>query len=331
MPRKRSRVRVSSLAPFLCYNHKYNMNWIIFVIIAVIADSLRIFIDNYVSDVYFKGRHAVAQKLFDGLMFVIFGFIMLIATGFNPGEMGIVSALLIVLAGVLHSMAGIPYYRALELDDSTNIGIFTQLAPVFYLILGWFFLDQSFSPMQLVAFAVIILAPILIVMTSRKRSRSIKIKAVFFAFLYVLVSVIGNLIFVKVNTESMNFVFAIGIVLIGKGFSDMMIVASQPKLRKRFFDVNRRSKRRLLVPLVMSSITTTVQQFTYRAGLILAPAVAIASVSSDSAEPIVIFFMGLLLTLLWPKFGREKLQRKTIMVHLVATIMVVIGVVLLQM
>jgi hypothetical protein len=185
--------------------------------------------------------------------------------------------------------------------------------------------------MQLVAFAVIICAPILIVMTSRKRSRSVKLKAVFFAFLYVLISVIGNLIFVKVNTESINFVFAIGLVLMSKGFTDMTIVASQPKLRKRFFDVNRRSKRRLLIPLMMSSITTTVQQFTYRAALVTAPAVAIASVASDSAEPIVIFFMGLLLTLLWPKFGREKLQRKTIMVHLIATMLVVIGVVLLQM
>ena len=307
------------------------MNWIIFVIIAVIADSLRIFIDNYVSDVYFKGRHAVAQKLFDGSMFITFGFIMLAITGFNPGEMEITSALLIMLAGVLHSIAGIPYYRALELDDSTNIGIFTQLAPVFYLILGWFFLDQSFSPMQLVAFAVIILAPVLIVATSRKRSRNVKIRAVFFAFLYVLISVIGNLIFVKTNTESINFVFTIGLVLMSKGFSDIMIVASQPRLRKRFFDVKRRSKNKVFRPLVVSSIMMTVQQFTYRAALITAPAVAIASVASDSAEPIVIFFMGLLLTLLWPKFGREKLQRKTIMVHLIATVLVVIGVVLLQM
>lgn len=306
------------------------MNWILFVIVAVIADSLRIFIDNYVSDVYFKGRHAVAQKLFDGAMFVLFGFIILAVTGFNPGEMGIASAMMIMLVGALHSIAGIPYYRALELDDSTNIGIFTQLAPVFYLILGWFFLDQAFSPMQLVAFAIIICAPILIVATSRKRSRNVKIRAVFFAFVYVLISAIGNLIFVKINTESMNFVFAIGLVLMSKGFSDMTIVVSQPRLRKRFFDVKKRSKNKVIRPLVVSSIMMTVQQFTYRAALITAPAVAIASVASDSAEPIVIFFMGLLLTLLWPKFGREKLQRKTIMVHLVVTVLVVIGVILLQ-
>lgn len=307
------------------------MNWLFFVIIAVVADSLRIFIDNYVSDVYFKGRHAVSQKLFDGCAFLIFGILMLSVVGFDFGGISLIVASLIMLSGILHSVAGIPYYRALELDDSTNIGIFTQLAPVLYLILGWFFLDQAFSPFQLIAFAIIICAPFLIVFTTRKRSRSVKLKAVFFAFLYVLISVIGNLVFVKVNTGEFNFITAIGLVLIGKGVSDILIVWTVPKLRKRFFDVERKSRHRLLIPLTMSSAVTTIQQFTYRAALITAPAVAVASVASDSAEPIVIFFMGLLLTLIWPKFGREKLDRKTVLVHLIATALVVVGIILLQM
>ena len=306
------------------------MNWLIFVAIAVVADSLRIFIDNYVSDVYFKGRHAVSQKLFDGCAFLVFGIIMLVVSGFDFVNLSVITILLIVLSGILHSISGIPYYRALELDDSTNIGIFTQLAPVFYLILGWFFLDQAFSPLQLVAFAIILFAPFLIVFTTKKRSRNIKLRAVLFAFLYVLISVIGNLIFVKVNTGDFNFITAIGLVLIGKGVADILIVWTVPKLRKRFFDVEKKSHHRLLIPLTISSAVTTIQQFTYRAALITAPAVAVASAASDSAEPIVIFFMGLLLTLIWPNFGREKLDRKTVRIHLIATILVVIGIILLQ-
>ena len=74
----------------------------------------------------------------------------------------------------------------------------------------------------------------------------------------------------------------------------------------------------------------TAKEFTYRAALATAPTVAMASVASDSSEPIVIFFMGLLLTLLWPKFGREKLDKKSIIVHLVATALVVTGIIILQ-
>ena len=40
------------------------MNWLIFVAITLLADSFRIFLDNYVSDFYFKGRGAASQKIF---------------------------------------------------------------------------------------------------------------------------------------------------------------------------------------------------------------------------------------------------------------------------
>ena len=307
------------------------MSWLLFVIIAVIADSTRIFIDNYSSDVYFKGRDAAAQKVFYSYALIVMALIMFAIAGFNFTGATITVIGLIVFSGFLHGFAGIPYFRALELDDSTNLGIFNQLAPVFYLALGWFFLEQSFSPIQLIAFAVILSAPALIVFSARKKSRKVRLKAVLYSFLYVIIAVIGNLLYVKVTPEALPFATSIGLVLIGKSLADIVIVVASPELRKRFHTVCKQSKRRVLIPLTINSLVGGVQQFTYRAALVTAPAVAIASAASDSAEPIVIFFMGILLTLIWPKFGREKLDRKTVRVHLVATVLVVIGIILLQM
>ena len=307
------------------------MNWLFFVIIAVFADSLRIFIDNYTSDVFFKGRNAASQKLFNAYSLIVVALIMFSFSGFDFDNITLSTALLIIFSGLLHGFAGVPYFHALELDESTNIGIFNQLAPVFYLILGWFFLDQSFSPMQLIAFVVILAAPLLIVLTARKKSRKVKLQAVFYALLYVVIAVIGNILFVKVNPENAQFSTSIGLVLIGKSIADFIVAYGNPKYRKRFFAVYKSSHRKVLIPLTINAIIGGVQQFTYRAALITAPAVAVASAASDSAEPIVIFFLGLLLTLIWPRFGREKLNKKTVLVHLVATMLVVIGVILLQM
>ena len=178
------------------------MNWLILVAFAVVFDSLRIFTDNYSSDVYFKGRLAVSQKIYHGISHVIIYGILLAITGFNVLNVEFLPLILLIISGVFASLSGIPYFRALELDDSTNIGIFTQLSPVFYLILGWFFLGDTFSPMQLVAFAIILSAPFLIVFTARKRSRKIKIRAVIYAFFYVLIAVIGNLLFVKAHDST---------------------------------------------------------------------------------------------------------------------------------
>ena len=143
------------------------MNWLILVAITVIFDASRIFIDNYVSDVYFKKNGAVSQKFFYGFTYILMAIIILIATNFNLFQADYVGIGLVLLSGALVSIAGIPYYKALEIEDSTNLGIFMQLAPVLYLILGWFFLGDTFSPLQLVAFIIILAAPTLIVFTTK--------------------------------------------------------------------------------------------------------------------------------------------------------------------
>lgn len=307
------------------------MIWLILVSIATLLDSTRIFIDNYISDVYFKGRGAVSQKLFYGYAFIVCAFIFAAITGFNFNSDYAINFLLFFLSGLLSSLAGIPYYRALELDDSTNIGIFTQLAPVLYLVLGWLFLNETFSPLQLLAFFVIISAPFLIIITTRKRSRKIKIKAVFFAFLYVLIAVTGNLLFVKESTPDLNFLTEILFVFLGKGIGNLIIIYARPKWRRRFYSILDSSHKKVLRPLIANSIISFIKDVAYRLGLIMAPTVAIASVASDSAEPIVIFFLGILLTIISPQFGREKLDKKSVIIHLIATALVVVGIILLQL
>lgn len=306
------------------------MSWLIFVVVTVFFDSLRIYIDNYVSDYYFKGRGAASQKLFYGIAFTLFGAISLAISHTDIAAMSFSTVLQFIIAGLLSSFAGIFYYKALEKDNSTNLGIFIQTAPIFYLILGWLLLGETITLTQLAAFAIILFASFLIVFTARKRSRKIRIMAAFYAFLYVLISVFGNLIYVKESAGAESFFSEMSLVFIGLGIGNLLIIALMPKWRRRFLAVYRSSHRLVLRPLFGGLVVSLVKKFSYHATLILAPSVALASATSDSAEPIAIFFMGIVLTLIWPKFGREKIDRKSILVHLIAIILVVIGVVLIQ-
>lgn len=310
------------------------MSWLILVAVAVLFDVFRIFTDNYISDVYYKGREVAAQKMFSAYGKTVVAIVILAVAGFSFAQFEPSVIGLLIFSGVLLSIAEIPYYIALGIEDSTNLGIFIQLAPILYLILGWLFLGEVITPVQLIAIAIILVAPIMIVMTSRKRSRKVKLHAVFLAFLYVLISVIGNLIFVNVNANNFDthlLVEEIALAILGTGLADLVIMLCMPKWRMRYYHVRRKSKNKVLIPLGASLIFGVVKSFTYRAALIAAPAVALASAASDSVEPIVIFFMGIVLTLIWPNFGREKLNRKTVLVHLIATVLVVIGIVLMQL
>lgn len=307
-----------------------NYAWLIFIGITLIVDALRIFIDNYVSDVYFKGKNAVAQKLFYGYTISIISIIVLAVTGFNFSSFTPTLLIALILAGAINSLASIFYFRALELDDSTNLGIFIQLAPVLYLVLGWLFLGETITPLQFAAFAIIVSAPLLIILTTRKRTRKLQIKAALYSFLYVLIAVISNLIFVKANTANADFITITAVLLLAKSLTSIVLIYSVPKWRRRFRTVFRRSHGKLIRPMLVNTLIGSTKEFTYRAALVTAPTVAIASAVSDSSGPIVIFFMGILLTLAWPQFGREKLEKKTIIVHIIAIILVVIGVAILQ-
>ena len=306
------------------------MNWLIILAIAVISDALRIFIDNYVSDVYFKEKGAVSQKIVSGIVTPIIGIAILIFTGFNFAEVPPISIVLLLISGVLGSLAGIPYYKALEIDDSTNIGIFFQFSPILYLIIGWIIGDEQFSIIQLLACFIILAAPLLVVITAKKRSRKVRIKAALLAFISIIFYVASGETFIQGNVDGINIFSEIGLVLITKGLSDLLIIGSRRKLRRRLAKVIKSSRRKVLFPINISIVMRVIQEFSYRIGLIIAPSVAIASAASDAVEPAVIFFMGLLLTILWPKFGREKLQKKTVLVHFIATVLVVIGIVILR-
>lgn len=307
------------------------MSWIIFVIITVLLASIVIYIDNYVSDFYFKGRGAASQKYFFAFAYIITAIILLLIFGIDFGISEPFRLLAIFASGLITSVAGIFYYKALEIDNSTNLGIFIQLAPILYLILGWLFAGDRISPLQFAASLIILMAPILIVLTARKNSRKIRIKAIIYTFLYVLIAVTGNFIFAKSNSTDINFATEIALVFLGKGIGNVIIMLTMSKWRRRFVNIVRQTHKKVLIPMSISAILNIIKDFCYRSALVLAPTIALASATSDSAQPIVIFFMGLLLTLIWPKFGRENLNRKSVIVHLIATILVVTGIILLQL
>ena len=307
------------------------MNWIVIIAIAVISDALRIFIDNYASDVYFKEKGAVSQKIVSGLVYLIVGIVTLVVNDFDITIVTPMTIGLLVLSGILSSIAGIPYFRALEIDDSTNIGIFFQFAPILYLIFGWAIGDEVVSFAQLIGAFIIIAAPILIVATAQKRSRKIRFTAAVLAFISIIFYVVSGELFVQVDTDSLGLFNEIGIVLIAKGLSDTIIIGGRRKWRRRLTKVIKASHRKVLVPINGGIVMRVIQEFSYRIGLVMAPTVAIASAASDSVEPIAIFFIGIILTIIWPKFGREKLNKKAVSIHFIATALVAVGIILMQL
>ena len=306
------------------------MDWLICIAIAVLSSSAIVFIDNYISDYHFKGKNAAAQKSFFRLPFIIIGAICIITGGINFEIVPFYFYLIFILSGFINTIASIFYYKALEIADSTDFGVFAQLSPIFYLIFGWLLLGQTITIYHLIAFLIIIIAPILIVATTKKRSRHLKLKAILFVTANTLIAAFSSVIFVKFNTPEMNFTTEMGLLFIGQGIGNVVIILANPKWKKRYKYVAKTNKDKIYYPLFGTLILNIVNKFARNLALVLAPSVALVSAITDSARPIVIFFFGLLFTLLWPRFGRERLKRRTVLAHLLATILVALGIYLIK-
>ncbi len=309
------------------------MNWLIFTAVSVLSDSSRIYIDNYISDYYYKGKNAAAQKFFYAAAFIVLALVLLVIGNiyYPLLEIPFSTIILFIISGMFVSVAGIPYYKVLELDNSTNLSIFVQFSPILYLIFGVIFLGENISIMQLIAFFVILAAPLSIILSAKKRdAKRLEFKAAMYAFLYVMMIVVGNLIFVKQNTVEIPFVTELALTFLGKGIGNTIITILMPKWRKRYHEVSKKSHGKVYRPLFCTFAACILKDVMQYSAMIAAPSVALVSVVADSSKPVVIFIMGIIMTMLWPKFGREDLSRRSIAVHLLTTILIVIGVFLLQ-
>lgn len=143
-------------------------------------------------------------------------------------------------------------------------------------------------------------------------------------------TVTANFVFVKQNTADIAFIIELAFTFLGKGVGNAIIMACMPKWRKRHKQVVKNSHKKVYRPLIATFSTCVLKDFAQYSAMIAAPSIAFASVVADSSKPVVIFLMGIIMTALWPKFGREDLSRRAIITHFVATILIVIGIILLQ-
>lgn len=301
--------------------------WVVLAIIAAATYAFCIFVDNYVTDIFFKNRKAQAQKVFYGPLTLFIA--ILIGVFGEIQTIPVENMLWLLISGVISGASLIPYVIALKRDESTNISLIEQLSPVFYLPLGWLMLGENISAVQIVALFIILIAPMMIIFSARKKGQKTKLTTAGLMLLKIIPHAIACVLVVKYGYDC-SFVTMLFFVLLGRGIGDTVMTLVFKSWRKDFKKTIKRNGKKVYAVMTIDNLMWTVADFSYYAALMFAPALAMASGITKTLQPLLVFVFGIILTLLWPRFGREKLDRKTVMVHLVATIIAVLGIILMQ-
>ncbi|MCQ2571233.1 MAG: DMT family transporter [Candidatus Saccharibacteria bacterium] len=302
------------------------MLWLILCITAALIWSVGAFIDNYITDVIFKGKTPQGMKALNGPFYLIIATIVGIICKIQFPEVS--QIVLLLISGALSSVSSLAYYQALKNEEATGAAIFYQLQPVLFLIIDFILFGETISLRQIIGFAVILLAPVLVVFArKRAKSRRMALNAAALLVLYVIIATVSAEIAVR-STSNVDYKAVFVIYLIGRGISDCLL-GLIPKFRKRHKYIMKHNKKTYIGVVAINQCLSAAADFIYRYGLVIGVA-ALGSAVTNAAELILTFILGIILSIIWPNFGREKLHKHLIIAHAVAIVLCVVGIIIIQ-
>ena len=302
------------------------MLWIILCILAASAWGLAAFIDNYQTDVIFRGKSPQSIKLINGPLYIIISIILVIV--FRPQFPELWQIGLLILSGCISSIGTFAYYQALKHEEPTGAAIFYQLQPVMFLVADYLIFHEEITPLQIVGLVTILLAPFVIIF-SRKRAKARRMEkiAAFFLVIYVAIATVSAELCIRAGA-GLDFTAIIPFYIFGRGMTDCFAGVS-PKLRRRNRSALKRYGFKYIGSAIVDSALCATADCCYRFSLIVGVS-AIVSAFANAAELIITFLFGIVLSIIWPNFGREKLQRRIVLAHAIGVILCIIGLAIIQ-
>lgn len=314
--------------------HNY---WILLPILGAVGYSLSRFIRNFLIDTEFQRRDVSALATMTAGSYIII--MVLLFAVFGPEVFNLPMGIIVGMfaSGALTVLSQFPQFKALKIAETVEVTIFSQCAPLIALIFGLIFLRQSINGQQLLGFGMIMLAAgILVFAQNNKRTQKLKMRTAGLVLASSAMWIMADIVFTACLGESreLNVVeFAKYFMYFEMGSLITIAVLTifrpswQKTLKKVFF--TKRKGKNLIISLI-NNIVFAGAETLYKIALMMTPAVALLSVIDQVSGLIVTFILGIVLSLFYPKLGREKLTKQILVRHLLAAVLVGAGIILVS-
>jgi drug/metabolite transporter (DMT)-like permease len=232
----------------------------------------------------------------------------------------------LIVATVFSFLASIFYIKALQLEEVSRIGLWWNLIPFFVLIIGWFTIGQKLSGIQFVAFLFLVSGAFVgSVHAGWKNFRLSKaIKQMLLACItYSLFAVAYSYV---VARES----FVVSYIWINIfGFFMTFFFIFSAKFRKDFTKQWKNMERSTFSLFFGASILNHLGAFFNVWALSLGLAALVFAM--EGMQAMFIFVFATAISIFRPKFLKENLDKKNIILKLVALVFMVIGIIILNL
>lgn len=278
-------------------------------------------VTNYI-DKFLLEKHEISPvviTIYGGLFAFVAGVIALVLTGFYPVDTK--SLLILLVSGILTSIYLLPYYKALSIDETSNVVPLFQFYPIFVLILSFIFLKEGFSVTQYFGSALIVAAGFLLSVEKVEGKLFSLRKSFFYMMLSCLLFAIAQVLY-KFGLVEIPFWNTLPYEGFGIALGAILIASYKGNL-KQFKQETAKFKKIVFAFLTLNEIVYIIARYT---GYFAISLISVGLVSIlGGIQPLFVLIYGVILSVWFPKILKEVITKKTLGFKFTAIIVLIIG------
>lgn len=296
------------------------MNWFLIALIPPALWASTNYIDKYLIERFFKGGGAGALIIFSALIGIIVApFILLLER--NVLQINASDAVLIVINGIIWAIALLPYLYALQKDDVSMATPLFQTIPIFSLILGLLVLNETITVRQFAGMALVIGGGVALSLDLSRTKRRFKAKVFGLMMLASFLVAINALIFKFVALKE-SFLITAFWENVGLSIAAAFFLIYAP-YRRQFLKVLHRNKMSVLGLNALNEVIGITAKLVTNFATLLAPLALVWTV--NSFQPLYVLTFGVALTLFFPRFIKENIERTYLVQKVLSIAVIIIG------
>ncbi len=234
---------------------------------------------------------------------------------------------ILIINGALTVIAVLCYLYAIEEHEISGVIPLLQLTPVFGFIIGYLLLGETLSSMQIIGSAIIIIGALIISLDfgevgELKIRRKVLLMATVSAFIFSINGAIFKFFAIDEGYWRTQFWEYIGIAILG-----IIFFMAIPNYRQSFLSVFKKNSGSTIGLNIIAEAIMFTADLTMNFATLLAPVALIYVV--NSFQPVFVFVLGIILTILIPNIINESMERRRVIQKVLTISVMTLGLLML--
>jgi drug/metabolite transporter (DMT)-like permease len=299
--------------------------WLLYAFSGPLLWAISTHIDKFLVDKYFRHSDTIVLMVFTAFLGV---FALPVIWLCEPKVLALpwLATGVMTVSGVLYMGAMLFYLRAIQSEEASVVAPLFQANTLFTFALGLLFLHEMPRWHQLLGAGLVVTGAIGLSLDRHLRLGSFKPQLVLLMCAATFVLALSSVVFkfFAVHDEFWATTFW---TFVGEGLFGAAILAV-PKYRKQFVHLFRKNPGAVIGVNAANELINLGGGLGVRFASLLAPVALVSAISATST--FFVFLFGILLTLFFPRFGREDLSGRNRLQKGVGGLLIMAGVVLIE-